>query len=176
MYAIKIKASLAIGMIITSFSGLATAQTMTTSYSTYEKGYGTTSRGQYEAAVDVSTRDANGNRVLVDGVIQTGWDSSAYNHTKTMGAGDTYSGAGALGGATAIGNNLQVIVNGNYNTVNVHSVQTNNGNVTATVNGKSVTAPTNSQIVNISGPVAKASAPTNATDAAVLNGSIDLGG
>ena len=140
MHTIKIKVSLALGAIISSLYGSAQAQNMTTSYSSYEKGYGTSSRGQYEAAVDVSTRDANGNRVLIDGVIQTGWDSSAYNHAKTMGVGDTYSGAGALGGATAIGNNLQVIVNGNYNTVNVTSTQINNGNVTATANGQTVTA------------------------------------
>ena len=36
-----------------------------------------------------------------------------------------------IGGATAIGNQLNVVVQGNHNTVIVNSRQTNNGNVTA---------------------------------------------
>jgi holdfast attachment protein HfaA len=119
----------------------AQAQTMSTSSATYEKGYGLTS-GQLQNAVDPSTRDANGNRVLIDGMMVTGTDNSVYAYSKTLGAGDSYSGAGAVGGATAIGNNLQVTVNGSYNTVIVHSTQTNNGTVTATANGTTTTAAT----------------------------------
>jgi holdfast attachment protein HfaA len=92
-----------------------------------------------QTAIDPSTRDANGNRVLVDGVMSIGSDNSVYSYSKTLGAGDSYSGAGALGGASAIGNNLQVTVQGNYNTVIINSTQTNNGNVTATANGTTVT-------------------------------------
>ncbi|WP_443747958.1 holdfast anchoring protein HfaA [Asticcacaulis solisilvae] len=116
----------------------ASAQTMTTSASAYETGYGLT-RNQLQNPIDPSTRDANGNRVLVDGMMVTGSDNSVYAASKTYGAGDVYSGAGAIGGATAIGNNLQVTVNGSYNTVIVHSTQTNNGNVTATANGVTAT-------------------------------------
>ncbi len=119
----------------------AQAQTMSTSAASYEKGYGLTS-GQLQNAVDPTTRDANGNRILIDGMIVTGTDNSVYAYSKTLGAGDSYSGAGAAGGATAIGNNLQVTVNGSYNTVIVHSTQTNNGNVTATANGSTTTAAT----------------------------------
>ena len=115
-------------------AGAASAQTMTTSASAYETGYGVV-RNEFQNPIDPSTRDANGNRVLVDGMMVTGTDNSVYAYSKTLGAGDSYSGAGALGGATAIGNNLQVTVNGSYNTVIVHSTQTNNGNVTATANG-----------------------------------------
>jgi len=64
---------------------------------------------------------------------------NVYAYSKTLGAGDAYSGAGALGGATAIGNSLSVVVNGSYNTVIVHNNQTNNGNVTATANGSTAT-------------------------------------
>jgi holdfast attachment protein HfaA len=92
-----------------------------------------------QTAVDPSTRDANGNRVLVDGMIVTGTDNSVYAYSKTLGAGDAYSGAGALGGATAIGNSLSVVVNGSYNTVIVHNNQTNHGNVTANANGSTAT-------------------------------------
>ncbi|MGA9658952.1 MAG: holdfast anchoring protein HfaA [Asticcacaulis sp.] len=116
----------------------AVAQSMRGSVSAYETGYGLT-RNQMQNAIDPSTRDANGNRVMVDGMMTTGTDNSVYSYSKTLGAGDSYSGAGALGGATAIGNNLQVIVQGKYNTVIVHSTQTNNGNVTATANGSTAT-------------------------------------
>jgi holdfast attachment protein HfaA len=134
------KASL---LILAGMAGLAVvsgaqAQTMSTSSASYQAGYGL-SLHQMQTAIDPSTRDANGNRVLVDGVMSIGSDNSVYSYSKTLGAGDSYSGAGALGGASAIGNNLQVTVQGNYNTVIINSTQTNNGNVTATANGTTVT-------------------------------------
>ena len=141
-----------------AIAGSAEAQTMTTSAAAFETGYGI-ARNEMQNAIDPSTRDANGNRVLIDGMMVTGTDNSVYAYGKTLGAGDSYSGAGALGGATAIGNNLQVTVNGNYNTVIVHSTQTNNGNVTATANGTTVTAPTG----------------TTTTDSS-LNGQVNLNG
>ena len=140
------------------FAGTVHAQTMTTSAAAFETGYGI-ARNEMQNAIDPSTRDANGNRVLIDGMMVTGTDNSVYAYGKTMGAGDSYSGAGALGGATAIGNNLQVTVNGSYNTVIIHSTQTNNGNVTATSNGTTVTAPTG----------------TTTTDSS-LNGQVNLNG
>lgn len=98
--------------------------------SQFNAGYGLSS-GQLSNAVNVSrANDANGNHVIVDGVTQTGSDQSVF-YSKRTGAGDTYSGAGALGG-TAIGNNLQVSVVGSNNTVVVNSTQTNNAPVTAT--------------------------------------------
>ena len=145
-------------LVLGTIAGAAQAQTMTTSAAAFETGYGI-ARNEMQNAIDPSTRDANGNRVLVDGMMVTGTDNSVYAYGKTLGAGDSYSGAGALGGATAIGNNLQVTVNGNYNTVIVHSTQTNNGNVTATANGTTVTAPTG----------------TTTTDSS-LNGQVNLNG
>jgi holdfast attachment protein HfaA len=121
------------------------AQTMSTTSSSYQAGYGLT-LNQLQSAVDPSTRDANGNRVLVDGMIVTGTDNSVYAYSKTLGAGDSYSGAGAVGGATAIGNSLSVVVNGSYNTVIIHNNQTNNGNVTATANSSTATAATGTDI------------------------------
>ncbi len=130
-----------LGLAATLVATTAHAQTMTTSAASYETGYGL-ARNEMQNAIDVSTRDANGNRVLLDGEIMTGSDNSVYAYSKTMGAGDTYAGAGAIGGATAVGNNLQVVVNGSYNTVIVHSTQTNNGTVTATANGTVATGAT----------------------------------
>lgn len=98
----------------------------------YQAGYGgsryTTARPQTG-----STRDANGNRLIVDGIIQSG--ASAYSSV-SGGVSSSYSGAGgnggtSIGGSTAIGNSLNVVVQGNHNTVIVNSTQINNGNVTA---------------------------------------------
>lgn len=115
---------------------LAQAQSTDTRAAAYSTGYGLY-RGQMQRAVNPSTRDANGNRILVDGTLFMGADQSVYSSTSTWGAGDSYSGAGAYGGATAIGNYLNVVVQGNYNTVIVNSNQVNNGNVTANADRKS---------------------------------------
>lgn len=113
--------------------GAAMAQTMTTNSASFNAGYGRTS-GQESRMVEYSTRDANGNRVIVDGVMLTGSDQSVYSSSRSSGSLDAYSGVGGVGGyagSTAIGNNLTVITQGNNNTVIVNSSQVNNGNVSA---------------------------------------------
>jgi holdfast attachment protein HfaA len=113
----------------------ACAQYMSTNSAEFNAGYGRIA-GSENHPVDVSTRDANGNRVIIDGIIQTGEDQSSFS--SVSGAGDAYAGVGSLGGgSTAIGNNLVVVTQGNNNTVIVNSRQTNNGAVSAstTVNG-----------------------------------------
>ena len=98
----------------------------------YTAGYGgarySTARSQTG-----STRDANGNRLIVDGIIQAG--ASTYS-SASGGVSSSFSGAGgtgssAIGGSTAIGNSLNVVVQGNHNTVIVNSTQVNNGAITA---------------------------------------------
>ncbi len=98
----------------------------------YQAGYGgarySTARPQ-----SGSTRDANGNRLIVDGIIQAG--ASSYS-SATSGVSSSYSGVGgnggmAIGGSIAIGNSLNVVVQGNHNTVIVNSTQVNNGAITA---------------------------------------------
>jgi len=117
-------------------SAPAMAQSQTGSAS-YNAGYGRTA-GQENRMVDYSTRDASGNRVIVDGVMLTGDDQSVFSRGGTSGAFDAYSGVGSQGGGgTAIGNNLVVITQGSYNTVIVDSTQINNGNVTANGQGTS---------------------------------------
>lgn len=101
--------------------------------SNYQAGYGasryTTARPQTG-----STRDANGNRLIVNGIIQAG--ASSYG-SASGGVSSSFSGAGngsggsAIGGSTAIGNNLNVVVQGNHNTVIVNSSQVNNGAISA---------------------------------------------
>ncbi len=109
------------------------AQSVSTNSASYNAGYGRTA-GQENQIVDYSTRDANGNRVIVDGVMLTGSDQSVYSSRSSSGSLDSYSGVGSLGGyssSTAIGNNLTVITQGSNNVVIVNSKQVNNGNVTA---------------------------------------------
>lgn len=115
------------GLVLTS---AAQAQSMSTNSASFNAGYGRVS-GQENQGVDFGTRDANGNRVIVDGIIQTGQDQSVFSRTGG-GVFDSVSGVGGVGsGSTAIGNNLIVVTQGNYNTVIVNSNQTNNGNVSA---------------------------------------------
>jgi holdfast attachment protein HfaA len=115
-------------------AGQAQAQFMSTNAAEYNAGYGRIS-GQENRPVDVTTRDANGNRVIVDGLILSGEDQSSFS--RASGAADAYAGVGALGGgASAVGNNLVVVTQGSNNTVIVNSAQTNTGNVSANTNLK----------------------------------------
>ncbi len=102
--------------------------------SSFQAGYGN-ARYAVTQPSSGSTRDANGNRLIVDGIIQSG--ASSYS-SASSGVSSSYSGSGsssnggtAIGGATAIGNSLNVVVQGNHNTVIVNSRQTNTGNITA---------------------------------------------
>lgn len=103
----------------------------------YQAGYGNARQATAQNSTG-STRDSNGNRIIVDGIIQSG--ASGYSR-QSGGVSSSYSGVGGqggyTGGSTAIGNNLNVVVQGNRNTVIVNSTQNNSGNVTAgtTVNG-----------------------------------------
>ena len=120
------KASIIILGAALSLAGLPALAQSNTGSANYNAGYGRVS-GQENRMVDYSTRDANGNRVIVDGVMLTGDDQSTF--TRSGGSLDSYSGAGS---STAIGNNLVVITQGSYNVVIVDSTQINNGDVTAT--------------------------------------------
>lgn len=105
----------------------AMAQTMSTNSASYNAGWGRTA-DQENRPVDSSMRDANGNLLVIDGVIM-----NSANQNLFSGGGVSTSGSGAFAsGATAIGNSLSVVTQGNDNTVIIDSRQINNGNVTAT--------------------------------------------
>lgn len=110
--------------------GAADAQTMNANSASYNAGYGRVA-DQENQPVDVSLRDANGNLVAVDGVIQAGQDQSVFSNSGAGGAFDTASGVSTSSGASAVGNNLVVVTQGSNNTVIVNSTQTNTGNVSA---------------------------------------------
>jgi len=100
----------------------------------FQQGYGS-ARATTNTATTGSTRDADGNRLIVNGIIQAG--ASSYSSqsggvaSAYAGAGSSSSGGSTIGGSTAIGNQLNVVVQGSHNTVIVNSNQTNNGDVTA---------------------------------------------
>lgn len=100
----------------------------------FQQGYGG-ARPAANTAATGYTRDANGNRLIVNGIIQSG--ASSYS-SQSGGAASAYAGAGAssnggttIGGSTAIGNQLNVVVQGSRNTVIVNSTQTNTGAINA---------------------------------------------
>ena len=100
----------------------------------FQAGYGNARYAVSQPSTG-STRDANGNRLIVDGIIQSGASSyssaSAGVSSSYAGAGSSGNGGTTIGGATAIGNSLNVVVQGNHNTVIVNSTQTNTGNINA---------------------------------------------
>jgi len=127
---IKLVPALALVVTLGAPAAASAQSAGSSSMGTYQAGYGasryTTARPQTG-----STRDANGNRLIVDGVIQAG--ASTYS-SASGGVSSSFSGAGgngAIGGSTAIGNNLNVVVQGNHNTVIVNSTQVNNGAINA---------------------------------------------
>jgi len=128
--AIRLAAVAAVTSVLAA--GQAHAQYMSTNAAEYNAGYGRYA-GQENRPVDVTTRDANGNRVIVDGLILSGEDQSSF--ARASGAADAFAGVGSVGGgASAIGNNLVVVTQGSNNTVIVNSTQNNSGNVSARSN------------------------------------------
>jgi holdfast attachment protein HfaA len=99
----------------------------------YNSGVGSRSGGENTAATG-QVRDANGNLIIVDGVMSGA--SSVSRQTGVRQSGVGYAG-GNSNAATAIGNSLNVTVIGNWNTVIVDSEQVNNGdqNAEAHLNG-----------------------------------------
>jgi len=113
-----------------AIAGAADAQTINANSAAYNAGYGRVA-GEENQPVDVGLRDANGNLVVVDGVIQAGQDQSVFSNFGAGGAFDTASGVSTSSSASAVGNNLVVVTQGSNNTVIVNSTQTNTGNVSA---------------------------------------------
>jgi holdfast attachment protein HfaA len=92
-------------------------------------GYGAGTQNQ---ASSYSMRDANGNLTMVNGQV-TSAQYQAGSGAQYVSGGVGTSGAGSTyGQATAIGNQLSVVVLGSHNTTIIDSQQTNNGNQTAT--------------------------------------------
>lgn len=79
----------------------------------------------FDTPIEAGTRDQDGNRVIVNGRMEI-------EGTLTGGLQDGF----ATGlSAQAIGNQLNVVTQGSYNTVIVDSTQINNGDVSADIDG-----------------------------------------
>ncbi len=107
-----------------------------------ENGYGNGRRLESQPFTP-TTRDANGNRLIVNGIIQYDDANSRYSQSSSNG-GSLLSNNSLLttqgtATATAIGNLLSVTVSGSHNTVILNSRQDNSGTVTAVLNGRKTT-------------------------------------
>ena len=129
--AYPLKALTAAILTSTALSTPALAQTSTMSDFTRPYGQQTGQAGSTYAG-----RDSAGNRVIVNGIMQTGvgvssqlnaWNGLNLNVNGGVQSAQTYNSSSA----TAIGNQLNVNVTGSYNTVIVNSSQVNEGTVTA---------------------------------------------
>ena len=133
-------------MFASSFAIEAAAQTVSQTAGEWNSHWGG-GPGDENRAFNPGTRDVNGNRVVINGRITTAAEASSLSWM--MGGQSSPSGVGS---ASAIGNQLNVITQGDFNTVIIDSTQINNGSVTAIANGQV--------------------ADNNDTD--ILNGEIDL--
>jgi len=115
-----------------SIAAPAAAQTFGGSAGEWNVPYGS-QPGAENRIVSPGTRDANGNRLIVDGRIVTESDASSLPPQLR---GDL-RGSG-VGSATAIGNQLNVVTQGDWNTVIVDSTQINNGDVVARAQGETL--------------------------------------
>lgn len=104
----------------------AMAQLFSQNAADYNLGYGQT-YGSDTMGYQPMGRDANGNRVIINGIILQGGDLSTIT-----GAGYMSDNTSLFGGSPlAIGNSLNVITQGSWNTVIIDSTQINTGDITA---------------------------------------------
>jgi len=101
----------------------------------YGKSY-----NDFNQPFDPRTRDGNGNRTIINGRILTGDQSTlsgGIGGSFFSGGGSfgSFGGFGGIGSGGAIGNQLNVITNGSWNTVIIDSTQINNGDQTVNLNG-----------------------------------------
>jgi holdfast attachment protein HfaA len=127
--------------------------------------------GDESRPYDAASRDANGNRVIIDGriVVSDNLSSLPLGLYNVGEGGMGYSSTG-----TAIGNQLNVNTSGSFNTVVVNSTQINNGDQTVIINGKgSTNGPANScQSAQPSCTGAQSNSAANL--GTVLNGGLDF--
>ncbi|PHR52378.1 MAG: holdfast attachment protein HfaA [Robiginitomaculum sp.] len=118
--------SLALGSLGLAIGTSATAQTITYS-SELNIPYGHSYRDE-NTPYNPSTRTTNGNRLIINGRMVLG-DGS----TLPGGLGGDFFGSQGGGSAGAIGNQLNVVTQGSWNTVIIDSTQINNGDQTVNV-------------------------------------------
>ena len=123
-------ATLAAGSLI--LAALPASAQEASSVSEFERPYGY-GYGEETRPFSANTRDALGNRVIINGLIEGGSGLGTGLYT---GWGQTDGDAGMIGSGTAVGNQLNVITNGSNNTIIIDSTQINNGDQTVVLNGE----------------------------------------
>jgi holdfast attachment protein HfaA len=88
-----------------------------------------TNYGDLERPIEISGRGPNGNRMVINGRIID--DGSSL----PLGLGFGGVGPSGVEQATALGNQLNVVTQGSFNTVIIDAEQINNGNQNATTDG-----------------------------------------
>jgi holdfast attachment protein HfaA len=117
----KLPTKLAAGLaLLTALgAGQAAAQSLSATSASYNAGYGRNPGDEERGVTNFGMRDENGNLISVNGLVTSSASAGAAASAAAWGVG--FGGAGTtLGGwgqATAIGNNLNVTVQGNWNTV-----------------------------------------------------------
>jgi holdfast attachment protein HfaA len=119
----RVRTLLIIGAILAALTTTAAADPLPSGAGDFSRGYGMDG-DSFDNPINPSTRDANGNRVIINGQLENG----------TLSGGLMDNGFGA-GSSQAIGNQLNVVTQGNWNTVIIDSTQINNGNVDADSHG-----------------------------------------
>ena len=123
---LRLAAAAAVAAALCASATGAAAQ-MNGSGSQFNSGYG---GGQYNRGIDVSTRDENNNQIFINGRMDAP-SGSVFSRSSGASRSSSEGGVGGRGLATAIGNNLTVVVQGSWNRVTVDSTQINNGDVSA---------------------------------------------
>ncbi|MEZ5997818.1 MAG: holdfast anchoring protein HfaA [Hyphomonas sp.] len=96
----------------------------------FEQAYGWDYGSEDRPYDGTNTRDELGNRVIINGLINGGSTLGSGLYT---GWGQTEGGAGMIGSGMAVGNQLNVVTNGSFNTIIIDSTQINNGDQTVVV-------------------------------------------
>jgi len=110
-------------MFIAAIAALSTpafADPLPNSAGDFSRGFGMDG-DSFSQPINPSSRDANNNRVIINGEMQL-------QGTLTGGLMDNFATGNA---AQAVGNQLNVVTQGSYNTVIVDSTQINNGDISA---------------------------------------------
>ena len=106
-----------------AFASAANADPIPNGAGDFSRGFGM-GYESFDTPIHPAPRDENGNRTIVNGRMDI-------EGTLTGGLQDSF--ATGIGASSAIGNQLNVITQGNYNTVIVDSTQINNGDIVAVV-------------------------------------------
>ena len=131
---LRIASAAGAALLAATLAAPAFAQTMSANSASYNSGWGRTA-DQENQAINPQMRDANGNLLVVNGIITNSSNQGLFSGGGVSSASSGASGSSSIAfasGSTAIGNSLSVVTQGDYNTVIVDAHQINNGAVTAT--------------------------------------------